>query len=295
MVHGPFCHGCNEINTRDPLSQSSENAAFFSVQAVQETVIALLQSPRALRLVLDADAFSAFSNDSQALFSAIAKSPSTVVMTPQDSEFQRPFASIANSAYAKRENARAAENLAKWTLIDKGPDTVSAAPDGRCAINTDGGPLLATAGSGDVLSGIVVGLLSQGMSPFETACAAVFLHGEAGQRLGAGLIAEDLRCQFGGPRTSKLLHCTTDLLGLPLPFSRPEALSWGSRNKSLVHKWRAKRPKRNRCRNGAVLQLTSRISAVCAIGKKPKSGLLGAPSKTWSVSLPIWPVCHAAR
>ena len=155
--------------------------------ATREAALAMLASGKPT--VLDADGLTSFVGDPRLLRDAIR---GIAVLTPHEGEFRRLFPGIEHAS--KLERARAAARASDATVLLKGPDTVIAAPDGRAAISTHGTPWLATAGSGDVLAGIVGGLLAQGMPGFEAACAGAWLHGEAGRVAGPNLTADDLSC-----------------------------------------------------------------------------------------------------
>jgi len=161
--------------------------------AMREQLAAVLASEAAA--VLDADALTSLSGDVAGLASLVGKRGNrATVLTPHEGEFARLFRGIdeGQDVKSKLEKTRLAARTSWATLLFKGPDTVVAAPDGRASIADNAPPTLATAGSGDVLSGMIAGLLAQSMPAFEAASAAVWLHGEAAKEFGPGLISEDL-------------------------------------------------------------------------------------------------------
>jgi hydroxyethylthiazole kinase-like uncharacterized protein yjeF len=165
----------------------------------RENVAALLTSPA--RVVLDADALTVFAADSAALFAMLREGD---MLTPHTGEFQRLFGDLLETSPNKIEAARLAAARAKCVVLIKGADTVIASPSGPVIVNTHATRWLATAGSGDVLAGILAGFMAQGVDTFLAAAMAAWIHGEAGRRVGAGLIAEDLEQQL--PDILSALH-----------------------------------------------------------------------------------------
>lgn len=145
--------------------------------------LALVKSKKPV--VLDADAITVFQENPIELFHAI---DGPCVMTPHQGEFERIFDLNGD----RLSRARRAAQQSGAVVVLKGAETVIASPDGRTILNSNAPPTLATAGSGDVLAGIIVGLLAQKMNPFLASAAAVWLHAAAARRFGLGLIADDL-------------------------------------------------------------------------------------------------------
>jgi hydroxyethylthiazole kinase-like uncharacterized protein yjeF len=162
---------------------------FGTSDAHYKLLCAAIEAKPRCPLVLDADAVTLLSPVTHGF-------TENDVMTPHVGEFRRAFPGIYSSSQTRIDAARAAAAYARCVVLFKGPDTVIAAPDGRAIINTTGTPFLATAGSGDVLAGLIAGLIAQGMESFDAAAAAAWLHGKTAEALGPGLIAEDLAEQL---------------------------------------------------------------------------------------------------
>jgi ADP-dependent NAD(P)H-hydrate dehydratase / NAD(P)H-hydrate epimerase len=154
-------------------------------QETRDAVLTLLS--RNIPLVMDADALTSFEHFTTLLFNASYKN---VILTPHQGEFARLFPAIQVSD--RISAAKAAARFANAVVLLKGASTVIAAPDGRYAINLHSAPWLATAGSGDVLTGILCGLLAQGVEPFDAACIGAWLHGDIAVRYGPGLISDEM-------------------------------------------------------------------------------------------------------
>jgi hydroxyethylthiazole kinase-like uncharacterized protein yjeF len=176
------------------LEEAAENAdaavigpAAGITEATVANLLALARTGAAM--VVDADALTVFRDDPGELFQALDRDD---VLTPHIGEFERVFPGLLKQSPERITAVRRAAERAGAVVLLKGPDTVIAAPDGRCAVNLNGSPWLATAGSGDTLAGFIAGLIAQGMDSFEAACAGVWIHAEAAGRHGPGLISEDL-------------------------------------------------------------------------------------------------------
>lgn len=162
-------------------------------------------------LVLDADAISSFTRESGKLAKILSLNRIQALLTPHDGEFAKLFASDSaqiTGIESKIEKVRAAAKRLGAAVLLKGPDTVVASPDGRATVANNAPPWLATAGAGDVLAGISLGLVAQGMPVYEAGCAAVWLHGEAAKEAGFGMTAEDL-----SPALKKVLERLYEAFG----------------------------------------------------------------------------------
>lgn len=176
------------------ISDPRRNAALIgpgagTSQETRDNVAAVLSSDATV--VVDAEGLTAFEGQAQQLFGLILRRSAPTILTPHRGEFDRLFPELGN-AESKLEQARRAAEISGAVIVFKGPDTVVSAPDGLSAITDDAPPWLATAGTGDVLAGMIMGLCAQGMSPFDAAVAAVWMHCELARNFGPGLIAEDM-------------------------------------------------------------------------------------------------------
>jgi len=147
-----------------------------------------IENPWGAACILDANAIPLAKDGSYPVL------PANTVLTPHDGEFARAFPALTGE---RREKAIAAAVLSGAIIVLKGMTTIIAAPDGRLVLNEHGSPWLAKAGTGDVLAGMITGLAAQGMELFDACATACWIHGEAGIRIGPGLVASDIEKVLG--------------------------------------------------------------------------------------------------
>ena len=142
---------------------------------------ALMVAPQdpSIKLVLDADAIRLWPELHNREF----------VVTPHEGEFSRYFGTFEGDA---ADRAVQAAERSGAVIVLKRPNTMIACPNGRVVENKTASRYLAKAGSGDVLAGLIAGLVAQGMTTFEAACAGVWIHGAASERIGPGLVPQDM-------------------------------------------------------------------------------------------------------
>lgn len=189
---GLMFHATDGSEVSEALADARRNAVAigpgYGVGAsTKEVVLDVLKTGRAT--VLDADVLSSFEDQPETLFAAVKGCSGGVVMTPHEGEFARLFRGLSDASRVSKALEAAAQSGS--VIVLKGSDTVIASPEGLASVSDNAPPGLATAGSGDVLTGLITGLLAQGLSPWDAARAAVWIHGAAAGD-GIGLIAEDL-------------------------------------------------------------------------------------------------------
>ena len=170
-------------------ASSADAVVIGPAAGVDEATVANIQALASTGavLVIDADGLTVFKGRTAELIALLDRDD---ILTPHEGEFERLFPGLLSQG---REAAVAeASRRVQAVVVLKGPETLIAAPDGRMRRNPNGSPWLATAGSGDVLAGMIGGLAAQRMESFEAACAAVWIHSDAAERFGPGLIADDL-------------------------------------------------------------------------------------------------------
>lgn len=180
------------FTSAEALGREVENADAVVIgpaAGLEETTVANIQAVAlsGAVLIIDADGLTIFKGRTSELFALLDRDD---VLTPHEGEFERLFPGLLSKG---RETAAIeAAQRAQAVVVLKGAETLIASPDGRARRNINGSPWLATAGTGDVLSGMIGGLIAQRMDSFDAACAAVWLHADAAMRFGPGLISEDL-------------------------------------------------------------------------------------------------------